>query len=349
MTRTSVQSQSVGTALLFTIGLGAFAPASFAQWDASRADSHAPIGVMGEHRHHKGELMISYRYMTMAMEGSRIGTDPIDDAQIVAAGGEGFLVTPTEMPMQMHMVGVMYGVSERVTAMFMFPYRVISMDHIMRSGGTFTTESQGLGDVKAGAMVGLADWSKQSLHLNALMSLPTGSTDEEDVLPISGGDEVQLPYPMQIGSGTFDVMPALTWLGQYGDWSWGAQAGATIHLGENNRDWTFGDVYSLTAWGARNLHRHVSASVRLTGSTVGNIDGSDSAPSVNPAVVPTARTDLRGGDTLEGGFGLNLYIPKLNAFRLAIEGMMPLYRNLDGPQLENDWTLTVGLQVVPIR
>ena len=36
-----------------------------------RADSHAPIGVMGEHMHKKGEWMLSYRYMYMDMEGSR--------------------------------------------------------------------------------------------------------------------------------------------------------------------------------------------------------------------------------------------------------------------------------------
>ncbi len=40
-----------------------------------RADGHAPIGVMGDHMHHKGEWMLSYRYMHMDMEGNRIGTD----------------------------------------------------------------------------------------------------------------------------------------------------------------------------------------------------------------------------------------------------------------------------------
>jgi hypothetical protein len=34
---------------------------------APRANAHAPIGVMGDHRHHQGELMFSYRYMRMWM------------------------------------------------------------------------------------------------------------------------------------------------------------------------------------------------------------------------------------------------------------------------------------------
>ena len=40
-----------------------------------RADGHAPIGVMGEHRHKTGEVMLSYRFMHMDMEGYRSGTN----------------------------------------------------------------------------------------------------------------------------------------------------------------------------------------------------------------------------------------------------------------------------------
>jgi len=320
-----------------------------AQWSPSRADSHAPIGVMGDHLHEAGELMLSYRYMYMNMEGSRIGTDPIADADVVAADGPGFMVTPTKMPMQMHMLGAMLGLSHRVTLMGMLPYTDISMDHITRMGGAFTTESSGIGDVKLGAMISLAEFGNQRLHLNAFASIPTGSVEEQDVLPISDGQEVQLPYPMQIGSGTFDLMPALTWLGQSGDWSWGAQGGGTLRLGENDREWTLGNQLFATAWWARNLNRNVSAGLRVLGTAVGDVDGMDPAGSVNPELVPTARTDLRGSRTVEVGFSLNFYIPQASAFRVALEGMLPVYRDLDGPQLERDWTLTAGLQITPIH
>jgi len=49
-----------------------------------RADSHAPIGVMGEHMHKKGEWMLSYRYMYMDMEGNRIGETEVSPEFIVA-------------------------------------------------------------------------------------------------------------------------------------------------------------------------------------------------------------------------------------------------------------------------
>jgi hypothetical protein len=331
------------------LGLGVFATPLAAQWSASRADSHAPIGVMGDHRHEKGEMMLSYRYMRMHMEGSRKGTDAIADADIISPTGENFMVTPTKMPMDMHMFGIMFAPSDRVTLMGMLPINSNSMDHVTRAGGSFTTTSSGVGDVKVGALVGLSDWSNQSLHLNAMVSLPTGSIEQKDVLPTSMGNEVQLPYPMQVGSGTWDLMPALTWLGQTGDWSWGAQGGATIRLGDNSRDWRLGNQYYGTAWWSRLLGRAFSAAVRVKATNTGNIHGSDSAPSVNPMVVPTARTDLRGGTVLEAGPSFNLYFPRASAFRIAGEFLIPLVRDLDGPQLENDWTLVLGVQVVPIR
>ena len=42
--------------------------------------------------------------------------------------------------------------------------------------------------------------------------------------------------------------------------------------------------------------------------------------------------------------GLNFKIPFLGDPRLAIEMLWPVYQSLDGPQLETDWTLILGLQ-----
>jgi len=70
----------------------------------TRPDSHAPIGVMGDHTHKKGEFMFSYRYMLMGMDGMLDGSDDISNAEIM---NRGYAVTPTEMTMQMHMLGAM--------------------------------------------------------------------------------------------------------------------------------------------------------------------------------------------------------------------------------------------------
>ena len=43
-------------------------------WSASRVDSHAPLGVMGDHTHEAGEWMLSFRAMRMVMDGNRTDT-----------------------------------------------------------------------------------------------------------------------------------------------------------------------------------------------------------------------------------------------------------------------------------
>ena len=118
---------------------------------APRPDSHAPIGVMGDHRHKEGEWMVSYRFKTMRMSGSLNGSSRVSDQQILQA----FPVTPTDMTMNAHMFGLMYAPSDDVTLMFTAPYLDKSMGHITRAGSQFTTNSSGFGDFKAGALVNL--------------------------------------------------------------------------------------------------------------------------------------------------------------------------------------------------
>ena len=330
------------------LGLSMMAAPAAAQWDPGRVDSHAPIGVMGDHRHEPGEVMLSYRYVYMGMKGSRVGTEPIVDEAIVGPSGSGFTVTPTEMPMQMHMLGVMYGASHDLTMMAMVPFLDVRMDHLTRAGDTFTTESGGIGDVRVGGMIAIADLPRQSAHFNAFASIPTGSIEERDALPTSMGEEVQLPYPMQVGSGTWDLHPALTWLVQGDQYSWGFQGNATIRLGDNDNGYTLGDQYGATLWAARVLNRNFSAGVRGEVRNTANIEGTDSLAATPPTFVPTADPNLRGGTVVEVGPSLNFYVPRLSAFRIAAEALFPVYRDLDGPQLERDWTLVLGAQVTPV-
>lgn len=78
----------------------------------------------------------------------------------------------------------------------------------------------------------------------------------------------------------------------------------------------------------------------------GNISGAD--PALNPAIVPTADPNLRGGNRLDLLFGLNFLVPKglkfIKGQRFAIEMGFPIYQDLDGPQLETDFVLTAGWQ-----
>ncbi len=69
--------------------------------DHARPDSHAPIGVTGDHLMRKGEIMLSYRFMSMEMDGNRTGTDN------VSVPLPGYMVSPLSMDMDMQMIGML--------------------------------------------------------------------------------------------------------------------------------------------------------------------------------------------------------------------------------------------------
>ena len=300
--------------------------------------SLSPVGVMGSHTHKQGGVMLSYRYMTMHMDGNRDGTSRLSQAEVLS----NYMVTPLEMDMGMHMFGAMYAPSDKLTLMGMLPYTTKSMKHITRMGRRFTTKAEGIGDIKLSGLYKIHDSAGQSVHLNLGVSAPTGSIDERDDTPAA--NNAKLPYPMQLGSGTWDLMPGITYQANNADLSWGAQAIATIRLGENDEHYTLGDKLDLTAWLQNQWTSNLTASVRLNVSSWGDIDGAD--PDLNPMMIPTADPDLRAGRRADLLLGLS-YAPHHGAMkgqRLALEIGKPVYQHLDGPQLETDWILSAGWQ-----
>ncbi len=329
------------------------ASASAQPWTSHRPDGHAPIGVMADHTHGGREAMFSYRSMWMPMSGSLVGTEPIEDAQIVSPTGQNFRVTPSEMPMRMDMVGLMVAPSRRLTLMAMVPFVTMDMDHKSRmsvaadpDAVAFSTSSGGIGDVSATALVLLAEPGRSRVHAGLGASFPTGSIDETDDTPM--GEDQQLPYPMQVGSGTVDLQPSLTYLGQSDRFGWGAQARGTVRLGTNERDYALGDRAGLTGWASVLLTDAFSVSTRLDGQAWGTIDGADPVyqMGVETRLVPTVFPDLRAGERVDLSVGVNAVVPSgvLEGFRAAVEVGVPVYQRLAGPQLETDVVLTVGAQ-----
>ena len=302
------------------------------------AAEHAPIGVMQDHMHNKGEWMLSYRYMHMDMGGNRVGSTAISTADTLNQ----FMIAPLAMKMDMHMLGAMYGISDRITVMAMVPYIDKSMDLITRMGMDFNTGTGGVGDVKLSAMISLVKTAKHRLHINAGLSLPTGSIDERAAIPIN--PDAQLPYPMQVGSGNWDLMPGITYSGTSELFYWGAQASAVIRTGSNDRDWSLGDRVQVTAWNMVRLNTAFDVGLRATYTHWGNVDGADGE--LMPMMVQTANPMLQGGERLDLSLALNYQVQSgsLKGHRLAAEVTLPVWQNLDGPQMEQNWGLMVGWQ-----
>ena len=304
-------------------------------WTSARPDGHAPISVQGDHMHEMGEWMVSYRYMSMEMEGLLKGSNTLAPTMMAT----GFMpnMLPTEMTMDMHMFGTMYAISNKWTLMGMLNYLDNEMSMPMGK-----MDSSGLGDIKIAGLYDLAQWdSGRRMHLKLGLNLPTGSIDEKHNGNILG-------YGMQLGSGTYDFEPAITYLAQTENYSYGAQLGGILRIGENDQDYTLGNRFEAALWGARKITDSLSASAKFDYSSQSEIDGSDSRLDTRNMMMasPGFQTGSQGRDITTFGLGLNYYFQNngLSGHRLAAEWETPIDQKVNGVQLELDSVWTLGWQ-----
>lgn len=334
--------------LLLAIGSTAFPSLSVAH-DLSRPDAHAPAGVMADHTHNEGEWMMSYSYMTMGMEGNLDGSDDIALADILMPMPGTYMVAPTEMTMGMHMLGAMYAPNDRVTLMLMTNFIDTEMDHVTAMGGAFSTSTSGLGDSSISGLYRLTNLDASNSHLILGLSLPTGSIDETGVTPASAPNETQLPYPMQLGSGSYALEAGYSYNYYFDDWSWGGQVKGKVQLNDNDRDYKLGSRLTASAWAAKPLTPNFSLSARLELQDWADIEGADAA--LNAALVsnmvPTLDPSLRAGTRVDLGIGINWVTlsSEHSTLRLAAEYLVPVHQDLDGPQLGTDQSLILKTQL----
>lgn len=358
MSQKMFHGRGVAAALLCVVSAAAQAGGDHAPAAAPRADSHAPIGVMGDHVHNAGEFMFSYRYMRMEMEGNRIGQSEVSPEFIVQNvpnrfdGPENLRVVPLDMTMEMHMIGGMYGLTDDITIMAMVPVVTNTMNHVTFQGmsgterlGTFQTDSSGLGDVGVSGLFRVRDNGRDQLVAKLGLRAPTGDIEDTHpvLTPMNTRPILRMPYPMQVGTGTFALNPGMTWRRYVGPASVGVNYDGVLQLGRNDEGYTQGDQHTLSSWISYGWAPWVSTSLRVRGLTREQMQGRDDQVM---APVQTANPDFHGGDRAEAGIGVNLQGVRggLRGHRVAFEVLWPFYQDLNGPQLETDSTLTVGYQ-----
>jgi hypothetical protein len=153
----------------------------------------------------------------------------------------------------------------------------------------------------------------------------------------------RLPYSMQLGSGTVDLMPGFTYTARGSDTSWGGQFMATLRLYDNKEDYRLGNIFEATAWVAQQWQPWVSTSARVSAKSEGGIKGRDTVitggnPLSDPANYGRDEVDLLLGVNFLGTDGW------VKDQRLALEVGAPVYENVDGVQMSKDWTVTLGWQ-----
>ncbi|MBC7964032.1 MAG: nitrous oxide reductase accessory protein NosL [Steroidobacteraceae bacterium] len=300
------------------------------------------------HVHPAGMWMTSYKFMHQEMNGLQDGTKDVPAGLVSPQGSQpyGFMMTPTRMTMDMQMLMVMYGVTDDVTLMAMANYQSMTMEMLMNMGmgnvAVAPMRTSGFGDTELRGIYKINDYLVGSLGL----SLPTGDTHQQIEMM---NRSFRAPYDMQLGSGTFDLKPALTYsaLSEDALWNWGGQAMYSYHPGNNDDGYSLGNNLKLTSWLQRAIGP-ASTWLRLTFNDTGRIHGRDTEiakmlDSVTGASTPDADPANYGGQRLDGLIGVSY---AKGPFSFGAEGGIPLFQDVNGLQLANNWYLTSGFQVM---
>ena len=329
---------------------------------ASRPDYHAPIGVMIDHGHKKGEWMLSYRFMDMSMQGSRMGAESIGATQV----SQSYIMNANSMTMQMHMLMAMYGLSNKITLMAMvnYTYNTMSMGmtyssmNMTGSGSTMvmnmTTNSMqasssgsGLGDTKIYALYTLMNKQNHQILLSGGVNIPTGSVSVKNPSAMTEmGDSPKASYSMQTGTGTFGILPGITYTWQCSNYSWGIQAVADVELGTNSANYRVGNQFTTNLWFARKWTKWISNSVRVNSNVTGHISGYDPALyGYGLASDPTANAANSGGFISSILLGVNL-LPAgfFKGNQLSVEAGVPFYNYVNGIQVNTKLFINAGWQ-----
>lgn len=304
-----------------------------------RADSHAPISIMGDHVHKKGGFMFSYRYMYMNMNGIQQADNDISDMMFYSK----YMVKPQSMNMQMHMLGLMYGITDKVTLMAMLSYKQNSMDlSMMMNNMSFTTQSNGIGDAKIGGLINLINKVNQHIHANIGVNLPIGSTDAKDDTPMM--KDATLGYPMQLGSGNTGTFIGATYTGKTNYLSWGAQSIFNTYFGKNKNDYSIGKILNSNVWMGINIIPQMSVALGVQHQYTSEIAGEDTR--LNKMMMPLNNTNNSGGQQVRTLIGVNWLFTDgtLQNLRLAIEYKLPAYQYVNGIQMTTKNIITGGIQ-----
>jgi hypothetical protein len=304
--------------------------------DLARPDGIAPIGVRGDHTLHAGQMLFSVRYDQESFDANFVSSHRVSTASVLAD----FPFAPRRLFQNRETALFEYGATEDFTLLMTLPFQHSRLDYLDATGGSPSTSFGNPGDVTITGLYVLYRRPGQQLHLNFGLSAPTGFLDSLTDQP--SPTFPNLPYVIRTSSGTYDLLPGLTYRGQNELWTWGAQATGDVHLGLNRAGYEVGDQVDMTAWLSRRLTQRWGASARIDGQGWGNVRGAD--PRLNTSLSPTNRPDMQGGQRLNVLFGINYFLPakRTPGQQFSIEVGAPLFQSLDGPQLGLDWTLIAG-------
>jgi hypothetical protein len=307
-----------------------------------------------------GDFMLAYRYAFSRQAGHMLeGSHRVSDSAIVNESC-GALVqcsnVPTSMNMKMHMVDLMYAPTSWLTLMLMPQF--MDMDMNLRdlagrppavpgvhehTGAGHT--SGGIGDTVVAGLFRLHDSDGHSLHAGLGVSAPTGEVDLE-LRRMFRSDGGLMHFDMQTGSGTWDLLPSVTYTGSAEHWQWGAQLSGVMRMEQQNTSgYRLGNVVQANSWASYGWDTGMVASVRGVFSQKSEIHGDFNG--YNARIGPMDFPQNQGGRFVDIGVGIGYTIPagRLAGNSLALEWLQPLRDDVNGAQLERRGALNASWQL----
>jgi len=330
----------------------------------AKCGGNMPMNIPGGGVPETHEFRFKVQPMYMRMDGLRDGTSRVDGNDLLGMPAIGkFMAVQENMDMDMLNVAMGYSLTNDIFVGLMGMYQVNRMDmlfnsmmHINTGMPGYTMESDGLADTMLmGKYLLYADdplvpTNQMSLFVGA--SLPTGSIDERNTThPMAPRQKELLPYGMQLGSGTVDPIFGLLYQGSSSPLWWGLNAMYTGRWYDNDRDYRFGDKYRVDVYVMYQLRYDLVAEAQLnyewggrirgeadesrTGASGHAVQGNGGSPFMTPLWNPVNY----GGSNLFATFGLQWQPLPLHIINAQVG--LPLYRDLNGLQLETDWRVSL--------
>ena len=336
--------------------------AAFVGLCCTKCGGNMPMNIPGGGVPETHEFRFKISPMFMRMEDLRDGTNDVGTSSILGIPAPGvFMAAPTSMDMTMLNFTAGYSFTDDFFAGLMMMWKKNEMDMRFNSAmqtltgqSGFTMRSEGMGDTmlmtkyRLFADDPLIPTRQGSLFLG--LSLPTGSINEKNKShPLPIRQQEQLPYGMQLGSGTFDPTIGFLYQGSSSPNWWGINAMYTPRLYENSRDYRLGDEFRLDLYDMYQFRYNLVSQVQLNISHQGKIRGEmDAAVSGasghaaqgnagSPYMTPLWDPDNYGGDKILATVGLQWQPASMHI--LDVNLGIPLYQDLNGPQLKEDYRL----------
>lgn len=303
-------------------------------WD--RPDTRPPVSAWWSEVLEEGSWAVGYRFRHLSYDGLRDSRDDVSSSDVF---GQGYDEAPEEMQVSTHTLEFIYGLREFTSVFLTMPFHTKDLSGDA-TAGELDQESSGLGDLILGVIHHCCSTDaggKLLLHLG--LGIPTGSIDEDGDAP--GGGETKLPFPMQLGTGTFNLHPGLYWIQTAETYTWGAGARWRVHLERNDEGYAPGDSGTIQAWVSKEISNDTIGILRLQTQLWGDYHGSDDELDVFEN--PLNDDERQGGARTDIFAGLGIELGSEGSMsRLDIEVGIPIDEWLDGPQLSNEWSLGLG-------